>query len=242
VITLLFLTPLFYFLPNAVLAAVIMVAVVGLIDFKEPVHLWHSNRKDFYMLVVTFAATLLLGIEKGIGLGVVLSLVMVIYRSTRPHIAVLGQVPGTSTYRNITRFDNLIERPHLLIFRFDADLFFANVSFFQDALEELAQKKGDKLKEIIINAESINNLDSSAIHALIEVLEENRRRGIEIAFTGVKGPIRDAMKKAHLLEVIGENRFFLTTQDAVDACDASCGKDGEGSSYTHQQVALQSNV
>lgn len=242
VITLLFLTPLFYFLPNAVLAAVIMVAVVGLIDFKEPVHLWHSNRKDFYMLVVTFAATLLLGIEKGIGLGVVLSLVMVIYRSTRPHIAVLGQVPGTSTYRNVTRFDNLIERPHLLIFRFDADLFFANVSFFQDALEELAQKKGDKLKAIIINAESINNLDSSAIHALIEVLEENRRRGIEIAFTGVKGPIRDAMKKAHLLEVIGENRFFLTTQDAVDACDASCGKDGQGSSYSHQHVALQSNV
>ena len=104
VLTLLFLTPLFYYLPNAILASVIMVAVFGLIDIKEAVHLWHANRADFFMLLVTFVATLALGIEQGIGVGVVLSLAMVIYSTTRPHVAVLGKVPGTTSYRNVERF------------------------------------------------------------------------------------------------------------------------------------------
>lgn len=243
VLTLLFLTPLFYFLPNAILASVIMVAVFGLIDIKEPIHLWHSNRTDFYMLLVTFIATLALGIEKGIALGVILSLAMVIYRSTKPHVAVLGQVPGTRTYRNVNRFDNLVEKEHLLIYRFDADLYFANVNYFKDSLEELVQAKGTGLKAIIINAESINNLDSSAVHALEEAVQEYKRRGLEVAFTGVKGPIRDAMKKGHLLDIIGENRFFLTIQDAVDACDAHCqSKESTGSAYDLQDFALQTNV
>ncbi|MBK8655969.1 MAG: solute carrier family 26 protein [Haliscomenobacter sp.] len=241
VLTLLFLTPLFYYLPNAILASVILVAVLGLIDVKEPMHLWKSNKTDFYMLMVTFVATLLVGIEKGIGLGVILSLVMVIYRTTKPHIAVLGQVPGTRTYRNLARFDHLIEKEHLLIYRFDADLYFANVSYFKDSLEELVQQKGAALKAIIINAESVNNLDSSAIHALEEVIDENRKRGFEIAFTGVKGPIRDAMKKAHLIDKIGDNRFFLTIQDAVDACDAHCQR-AEAGDYEHQDLAVQTNV
>lgn len=241
VLTLLFLTPLFYYLPNAILASVILVAVLGLIDVKEPMHLWKSNKTDFYMLMVTFVATLIVGIEKGIGLGVILSLVMVIYRTTKPHVAVLGQVPGTRTYRNLARFDHLIEKEHLLIYRFDADLYFANVSYFKDSLEELVQQKGAALKAIIINAESINNLDSSAIHALEEVIDENRKRGFEIAFTGVKGPIRDAMKKAHLIDKIGDNRFFLTIQDAVDACDAHCQR-AEAGEYKHQDLAVQTNV
>ncbi|MBK7477939.1 MAG: solute carrier family 26 protein [Haliscomenobacter sp.] len=245
VLTLLFLTPLFYYLPNAILASVILVAVLGLIDVKEPMHLWKSNKTDFYMLMVTFVATLIVGIEKGIGLGVILSLVMVIYRTTKPHVAVLGQVPGTRTYRNLARFDYLVEKDHLLIYRFDADLYFANVSFFKDSLEELVQQKGAALKAIIINAESINNLDSSAILALEEVIGENRKRGFEIAFTGVKGPIRDAMKKAHLIEKIGDNRFFLTIQDAVDACEAQCQHREAGQNanqYEHQDLAVQTNV
>lgn len=239
VLTLLFLTPLFYYLPNAVLASVIMVAVFGLIDVKEPMHLWHSNRTDFYMLIITFVATLAVGIEKGIGLGVVLSLVMVIYRSTRPHVAVLGQVPGTRTYRNMARFDNLLEPEHLLIYRFDADLYFANVTYFQESLDELIQKKGAGLKAVILNMESINNLDSSALHALSDVIDENRKRGVEVAFTGVKGPIRDAIKKSGLFDKIGENRFFLTIQDAVDTCDGS-GSAKQG--YSHTDIAIQSNV
>ncbi|MEY4133807.1 MAG: SulP family inorganic anion transporter [Saprospiraceae bacterium] len=220
IMTLLFLTPLFYHLPNTILASVVMVAVFGLIDFKEPKHLWHSNRADFFMLLSTFVATLTLGIEKGIGLGVVLSLAMVIYRSTRPHVAALGQAPGTTIYRNLKRFDHLIERPHLLVYRFDADLYFANANFFKESLEEMVQAKGPALKAVVISTESINNVDSSASQMIEDLVRDYRRRGLDIAFSNVKGPIRDALAKSGLMTVIGHDRIFLTIQEAVDALEA----------------------
>lgn len=233
-LTLLFLTPLFYYLPQAILASVIMVAVFGLIDIKEAVHLWHANRTDFLMLIVTFLATLSLGIEQGIGVGVVLSLVMVIFRTTRPHIAVLGKVPGTPYYRNIERFEKVEQRPDLLILRFDAQLYFANVNFFKDTLAELVQRKGKALKAVIINGESINNIDSSAAHALEEVTDDLHRQGIGLLFTGVKGPVRDAMARAHLTEKIGEENFYLSIQHAVEAVDQPVGED-------HRSYVLQTN-
>ncbi len=238
IITLLFLTPLFEFLPNAILAAVIMVAVFGLIDYKEAKHLWHSNRSDFAMWIVTFLATLFVGIEQGIGLGVILSLALVIYRTTRPHIAVLGRVPGSDFYRNVERFSNLEQRPDILIVRFDAQLYFANVNYFRDAIEELAIQKGDALKAIVLNAESINNLDSSGAHALEELIDLYREQGIAVYFVSVKGPVRDAMSKAHLIEKIGGQHFFLSNQQAVNAIDqVETGREEEFAGY-----ALQTNT
>ncbi|MCS6929363.1 MAG: solute carrier family 26 protein [Saprospiraceae bacterium] len=238
IITLLFLTPLFYYLPNAILAAVIMVAVYGLIDYKEARHLWHSNRSDFVLWMVTFAATLVVGIEQGIGLGVLLSLALVIYRTTRPHIAVLGRVPGTFFYRNIERFDNLEQRPDVLIVRFDSDLYFANVNYFLDTINELAARKGNALRVLIINAESINNLDSSGVHAIEELLLQFRQRGIDVYFVSVKGPVRDAMARAGLIEKIGPEKFFLSNQQAVDACDCT----SVGHAQELMQYALQTNA
>ncbi len=240
VLTLLFLTPLFYYLPNAVLASVIMVAVFGLIDYKEAIHLWKSNRTDFVMLVVTFIATLTLGIEKGIGVGVVLSLAMVIFRTTRPHVAVLGRVPGSNFYRNVDRFSDVEQRQDLLILRFDAQLYFANTNYFKDTLEELVAQKGKALKAIIINAESINNLDSSAAHAIEEVVDEYRSMGIEMLFASVKGPVRDAMVKSHLLEKIGKRNFFMSIQDAVECYDQQCKQDEE--SPEKKEYVLQTNA
>jgi SulP family sulfate permease len=147
ILTLLFLTPLFYYLPSAILASVIMVAVFGLIDYKEVIYLWKTNRVDFAMLIVTFVATLGLGIEQGIGVGVILSLAMVIFRTTRPHFAILGKVPNTTLYRNIERFEGLEVRDDLLILRFDAQLYFANTNFFQDVLLDEVIKRKDKLKK-----------------------------------------------------------------------------------------------
>ncbi len=218
VLTLLFLTPLFYYLPQAILASVIMVAVFGLIDIKEPLHLWRINRTDFWMLVATFLATLLLGIEQGIGVGVVLSLAMVIYQTTRPHVALLGKVKGTSYYRNVERFDlsQLEVRPDVLILRFDAQLYFANIAFFRDTLEEQIARKGKALRAIIIDAASINKMDSSALHALQDIIKDLQAAGLELFFAAVKGPVRDAMAKAHLLETIGEDNFFMSVQEAMD--------------------------
>ncbi|MCB0840984.1 MAG: solute carrier family 26 protein, partial [Bacteroidetes bacterium] len=219
VLTLLFLTPLFYYLPKAILASVIMVAVFGLIDLKEAKHLWHADRTDFWMLVVTFAGTLVFGIEQGIGLGVVLSLSMVILRTTRPHMAELGKVPDTIFYRNVGRFQQVEKRPDLLIVRFDSQLYFANISFFKETLNEWAEKKGDALDTIIINAESISKVDSSAIHALEELINEYRSKGIDILFTGVIGPVRDAFNRGHLIDKIGEENCFMSVQGAVDYVD-----------------------
>ena len=129
IVTLLFLTTFFYNLPKAILASVIMVAVFGLIDYKEAIHLFKSNKTDFSTLIVTFLATLIFGVEIGIGTGVILSLAMVLFKTTKPHTAQLARVPDSHFYRNIKRFNNLEENEEVLIYRFDAQLFFANINF-----------------------------------------------------------------------------------------------------------------
>ncbi|MCF6349721.1 MAG: solute carrier family 26 protein [Flavobacteriaceae bacterium] len=223
IITLLFLTPFFYNLPKAILASVIMVAVFGLIDYKEVIHLWKSNKTDFFLLLITFFATLTIGIEKGIGLGVILSLVIVIFKTTRPHVAILANIHGTHFYRNIARFGNEITlKEDILIMRFDAQLYFANTTFFKDKLEELVVEKGNKLKLIIIDGEGMNNLDSSGVHTLKEVIDLYQHKGIKIVFSGIKGPVRDAMKKGGIIDKINFNHYFMSIQEAVDSYEHQC--------------------
>ncbi|MEO0339051.1 MAG: solute carrier family 26 protein [Bacteroidota bacterium] len=239
VLTLLFLTPLFYYLPKAILASVIMVAVFGLIDYKEAVHLWKTDQSDFWMLIITFVATLGLGIEQGIAIGVVLSLAWIIYRTSKPHMTKLGQVEGTHFYRNVERFQQVKERKELLIIRFDAQLYFANIAYFKDQIEEWVKEKGDQLQTVIINADSINNLDSSAVHALEDIVEQLRSNQLQVFFTGVKGPVRDIMAKSHLTEKIGERNFFMSVQEAVDCHDSTCTNNGNP---VYRAFVLQSNL
>lgn len=214
--SLLFLTGLFYDLPKAILGSVIMVAVVGLIDVKEVKHLWHSDKADFYLLVVTFVGTLTLGIEKGIGLGVVLSLATIIYRTTKPHVAILGKMPETNIYKNVKRFKTAEKRKDILIIRPDARLYFANISYLKDKIDRHIDKKGHELKMLIINAESINSIDSSAAQMLKDLKDELFNAKIHFVFTNIKGPVRDSFKKSGLTSKVGENRFFSTVKRAID--------------------------
>ncbi|HMQ47789.1 MAG TPA: solute carrier family 26 protein [Saprospiraceae bacterium] len=239
VLTLLFLTPLFYYLPNAVLAAVILVAVSSLIDYKEARHLWENDRSDFWMLLATFIVTLTLGIEKGILAGVVLSLGIVIYRATRPHVAVLGRVPDSMFFRNIKRFDNLEQRPDILVVRFDGPLFFSNINYFKDKMAELAAEKGKALRLIVLNADSMSHLDSSAIHALEEWVSDNRQNGIEVHFTSVIGPVRDTLNRWGLTHTIGEHCFFMSNYQAIQAFDHRNGAVPEKRDY--EEYILQAN-
>ena len=238
VLTLLFLTPLFYYLPNAILASIIMVAVFGLIDLQEAKHLWHANRSDFGMLAATFFGTLALGIEEGIGIGVILSLAMIIFQTTRPHIAELGKVPNTHFYRNVVRFEQVEQRKDLLIIRFDAQLYFANTNFFKENVRKLANKKGADLKNIILNFDSIITLDSSAAHMLDELVADYKAKRITLLFTGVKGPVRDAMEKSNLIKKIGEKHFFMSVQEGVDFIDNATQ---ERSSPVFEDYTLQTN-
>ena len=218
-LTLLFLTPLFYYLPNAILASVIMVAVFGLIDFKEAKHLWHTDRGDFAMMIVTFLGTLTLGIEEGILIGVILSLALIIFRTTQPHVAVLGKIPEKPHYKNIDRFDHLEVRKEILIFRFDARLYFANVNYFKEKIQEEIQTKGKDLKLVILDADSMNGMDSSGVHALEEVIESCHDAQIKFCLVGVKGPIRDILHRAKIIDELGEENFFFRIQHAVDFFD-----------------------
>jgi len=227
-LTLLFLTPLFYYLPKAVLAAIIMVAVFGLLDFKMPKQLLQYTKRDLIILNITLLVTAAIGIKEGILTGIILSVVMLIYKSVKPHIAILGQVPNTHFYRNRKRFKDVIIDEEILIIRFDAQLHFANTAYFKDKLQEFAIYKGEKLKLLIIDGESLNNLDSSAIYALDEILDYFKNKGIDVAFTGLKGPIRDTINKSKLIDKIGVDRCFMSIQEAVDCYENTCkNKDSE---------------
>ncbi|MDO9037817.1 MAG: solute carrier family 26 protein [Lutibacter sp.] len=217
-LTLLFFTPLFYYLPEAVLAAIIIVAVFGLLDFSVPKQLLRYSKRELVILNVTLLITATVGIKEGIFVGVILSLGMLIYTTTKPHIAILGRIPDTHFYRNIKRFEGLlITSEEILIVRFDAQLFFANVQYFKDKLETSVAGKGKKLKLIIIDGESINSIDSSGVYMLNEVITKYRSMNIDITFTGMKGPVRDVLEKSGIIEKIGYQNCFLSIQEAVDA-------------------------
>jgi SulP family sulfate permease len=215
VITLLFLTPLFYHLPQAVLAAIIIVAVFGLINFKEAIFLWKANQLDFCLMLATFLATLLLGIEQGIIIGVSLSLIILIFRTSRPYVAELGKVPNANFYRNKERFAEVILEEDILVFRFDAQLFYANSNYFRDKLDDMIAKKGNALKLIVLDAESINRVDSTGVEMLKERIRFCQKKGILFYFAGVKGPVRDDLFRSGILEIIDLNHFFMRANQAV---------------------------
>jgi SulP family sulfate permease len=214
-ITLLFLTPLFYYLPKTILAAIIIVAVLGLVNFTEAKFLWKANQLDFWLLLVTFLATLFLGIEYGISAGVSLSLVVLVFRTSRPHIAELGRVPNSNFYRNIERFEEVIVDEDILILRFDAQLFYANSSYFRDKLDDLTLKKGAALKLIILDAESINRVDSTGVEMLKERIRFFQKKQLLFYFAGVKGPVRDAFFRSGFLEIIDGQHFYMGIHQAV---------------------------
>ncbi|WP_456378562.1 SulP family inorganic anion transporter [Lutibacter sp.] len=230
-LTLLFLTPLFYYLPKSVLAAIIMVAVFGLLDFKVPNQLWKYTKRDLIILNVTLLVTVSVGIKEGIIIGVILSLVMLIYKSTKPHVAILGNVPNTYLYRNIKRFSQLIVKKDILIIRFDAQLHFANTTYFKDVIYKEAHKKGKDLKIIIIDGESLNNLDSSGVYALDEIVNYFKRKDISLYFSGLKGPVRDTLYKSNIIKNIGQEHCFMSIQEAVDCYNTCCNNEEKESKY-----------
>ena len=213
-LTLLFLTPLFYNLPNAILAAIVMVAVFGLIDWKEAIHLWKIDRKDFGLMLLTFFATLGLGIEQGILVGVIASLIIVVHQSSMPHTAIEGRLPGTTSYRNILRNPRAELDPDVVIFRLDASLYFANIAHFKEKVSSSISPK-QPLKALILNFFPVNRIDSSATQVLAELIKDLQAKGTAVFFVGVKGPVRDVFNRAGLDALTGQNNFFLEVHDAM---------------------------
>ncbi|WP_372768040.1 SulP family inorganic anion transporter [Lutibacter sp.] len=231
-LTLLFFTPVFYYLPEAVLGAIIIVAVFGLLDFTVPKQLLKYSKRELVILNITLLITATVGIKEGIFIGVILSLGMLIYTSAKPHIAILGRIPDTHFYRNIKRFEGLlITSEDILIVRFDAQLFFANVQYFKDKLEDSVKEKGGKLKLLIIDGESINSIDSSGVYMLSDVIAKYKSMNIDIAFTGMKGPVRDVLEKSGIMKKISYQNCFLSIQEAVDAFEEGEKNKAAGKKY-----------
>jgi len=215
IITLLFLTPLFYYLPKTLLAAIIIVAVVKLIHIKEAKFLWKANKKDFALMLITFLGTLSLGIENGILLGVALSLGVLIYNTSRPHIAALGKVDGTNSYRNLKRFPNIKSPKETLIIRVDSHLCYTNINFFEDEIQKLLQENPNT-KQLVLDFQSVGDVDTSAIHGISEIIDECKLLNIQLVFTSLIGPVRDAFSKAGLMQKQGADHFFLTIEESME--------------------------
>jgi len=220
-LSLLFLTPLFYFLPNAVLAAIIMVSVFGLIEYGGFKRLWNLGHYDRYMLLATFFGTLFIGIKEGILIGVALSVIMLLYRSARPNYSIMGRIPGTSIYRSIERYDTERE-PENLIFRFDAPLHFANAEYFRDEVFRTIQSYPDA-SSLILDLNGVNEADSTGVDELFEVVEDLEEQGVSVYLSEVKASVRDLIKKSS--DGIREWNFYMTVEDAVHASEMNRKKE-----------------
>ena len=215
-LTLLFFTSLFYYLPIAVLAGIIMVAVIRLINIRYAIDLYKTRRDEFFILLITCLLTLFVGISQGILIGTLLSLLLMVIRTSKPHYAILAKVSGTNYYKNISRFETDANiNDNILILRFDAQLFFGNRDYFRKIVFEEIEKKPN-LKGFILVARGITYVDSSGLSTLSAMIKSFQQKGILFMVAGAIGPTRDLLQKSKLTDLIQEKNMFAKTADAVD--------------------------
>ena len=213
-ITLLFLTPLFYYLPKPILGAIIITAVLGLLNIKYGINLWHADRKDFYVFLATGLLTLLFGIQQGVLAGIILSVIMILLKTSKPHYAILGNLPETTAFRNIKRFPDARTREDMLILRYDQDLYFGNAEHFYDTvMNEIGAHP--HMTKFILNASGITQVDSTGISKFKLLLNAIKKQRIKFIITQIRGPIRDQFDHAGILDEIGLENIYLNVNDAV---------------------------
>ncbi len=214
-LTVLVLTPLLYHLPKAVLSAIIIVAVLKLVDLKTFVHAWRYNRADAISLLMTFFAVLSLGVEMGIIFGIAVSLAMFLWRTSRPHVAVVGRVGDTEHFRNVLRHD-VRTCKHVLAIRIDESLYFANSRFLEDTLLGHIADNPD-LQHVVLICSAVNFIDASALETLSALTAELRDAGVALHLSEVKGPVEDRLKLTDFIDKLGPGRIFLSTDEAMRA-------------------------
>ena len=219
-IILMFFTHWFYFLPKAVLASIIITAVINLVDFKFAIRLYKKRKDEFVILVITFLATLFLGITEGILLGILISLLLLVYRASMPHYAFLGRIGNTNYFKNVNRFpEEIIQREDLIILRFDAQLFFGNIQFFKELVLNTIKEKEKVVKGFVINARAINYIDSTASEQLYDLILSLQKKGIRVMVVGAIGPARDIILKSKIIKILKKQNLFITSGDATDDFD-----------------------
>lgn len=221
-----FFTPLFHYLPNATLAAILVVAAIRLIDTAEIRYLFRVKITEGLLLVFTFLATVALGIMPGLLLGIIASILLFITLNTRPYTAILGRLPGTNIFRNVEHFPEGETFPGLVILRIDASLYFANVVFLKEKIHEICEQHRANLKALILDASAVNDLDSSADTALHQLSDEFKKQGITFYIAGIKAPVREVMQRSGLYSILGGDHFFFTIDAAVKRYQELRAKEG----------------
>ena len=206
------LTPLIYFLPKATLAATIIVAVLSLVDFSILRRSWAYSKADFAAVFVTIALTLGFGVEIGVSAGVGLSIALHLYKSLRPHIAEVGQVPGSEHFRNVRRHQ-VITHPNIVTLRMDESLYFANARFLEDAIHNRVAGDG-AVEHVVLLCSAINEIDLSALESLEMINERLREMGVTLHLSEVKGPVMDRLEQGHFLSELS-GQVFLSQYTAV---------------------------
>jgi sulfate permease, SulP family len=215
IVALLF-TPLFHNLPQAALAATIIVAVLSLVDLSTVLHTWRYSRSDFSAMALTIAVVLTVGVEAGIVAGVALSLALYLWRTSRPHIAIIGQVPGTEHFRNVNRHA-VITSPTVLSIRVDESLYFANARYLEDRLyDEIARRP--EIRHAVLACPAVNYIDASALDSLEVIVERLQQAGVAFHLSEVKGPVLDRLQRSEFLTHL-TGRVFLSQHQAMAALD-----------------------
>lgn len=218
----LFLTPLLYFLPKATLAATIIVAVLSLVDFSILGRTWKYSKADFAAVAATMLFTLGLGVEAGVSAGVAISVLLFLFKTSRPHIAEVGLVPGTQHFRNIKRHRVLTD-PEVLTLRIDESLFFANARFLEDYV--YGRVVPDKaLRHVVLMCSAVNEIDMSALESLEAINVRLKDLGIRFHLSEVKGPVMDRLRRAHFLDELA-GQVFLSQYDAARTLAPRIGAD-----------------
>ena len=216
----LFLTPLLTYLPTAVLAATIIVAVLSLINLKALAETWRYSRTDGAAMVVTILVTLGLGVELGVVAGVILSVALHLMRTSRPHVAIVGRVPGTEHFRNVLRHD-VITSQSVRTVRVDESLYFANARFLEDYIYDLIA--GDPtLRQVILMCPAVNEIDASALESLEAINERLRSAGVTLHLSEVKGPVMDRLQTSSFLKALTGSVYLSQYAALADLDPAAC--------------------
>ncbi|HBE21039.1 MAG TPA: sodium-independent anion transporter [Cyanobacteria bacterium UBA11149] len=212
-LTVIFLTPLFYFLPQASLAAIIIMAVSNLLDFRMLKRLWAYNRADAIAWMTAFMAVLVTSVEKGILVGAAMSILLHLWRTSKPHIAVVGRLGDTEHFRNVLRYP-VKTCPHVLAVRVDASLYFVNTKYLEDYLLKAVSDRPE-VKYLLLVCSAVNSIDGSALETLKSLIVDLKTMGVEFYMSEVKGPVMDGLTKIGFVDELGKDHIFLTTDLAM---------------------------
>ena len=231
-LTLLILTPLFRGMPHPALAAIVIAAMLHLSKPDYLRHLIALNRVEFAITALVFIGELTLGVLQGIAAGVAVALLMLIYRATHPQGAVLGQLPGTEAYRDIERRPEAVTFPGLLIWRVGGTLFFASISHFVEELTKALAESRPPVKHILLDADAVTYIDSTACDELLRLIEEQRGKGVTLSFARVRDRVRDFMRRAGIEAAVGPASFYDRVTDGLHGWQSASGIPSAGPART----------